>query len=46
LDPSHIRTEGRGKTQPIADNATEAGRARNRRVEVQITQRGAQPGKK
>lgn len=40
VDAARIRTEGRGETQPIADNATEEGRARNRRVEVQITERG------
>jgi outer membrane protein OmpA-like peptidoglycan-associated protein len=31
-----IRTEGRGLSEPIASNATDAGRAQNRRVEVAI----------
>ena len=31
-----IRIEGRGETQPVASNATAAGRARNRRVDVVI----------
>jgi len=30
--------EGRGDTQPMADNATAAGRARNRRVDIVVTQ--------
>jgi outer membrane protein OmpA-like peptidoglycan-associated protein len=35
--PAHrIRTEGRGLSEPIASNATDAGRAQNRRVEVVI----------
>ena len=29
-----LRTEGRGETEPREDNATEAGRQLNRRVEV------------
>ncbi len=34
---SRIRTEGRGDTVPIADSATTAGRARNRRVDIVVT---------
>jgi len=33
-----IRTEGRGDTMPIADSATAAGRAKNRRVDIVVTQ--------
>jgi type VI secretion system protein ImpK len=36
LKPERIRSEGLADTQPIADNATPAGRARNRRVEVTL----------
>jgi len=31
-----LSAEGRGETQPIADNATEMGRALNRRVEIYL----------
>lgn len=34
--PARIEAQGYGERQPIADNATEAGRAQNRRVEIQL----------
>jgi outer membrane protein OmpA-like peptidoglycan-associated protein len=37
---TRIETSGRGEREPIADNATEAGRARNRRVEIFLREPG------
>jgi outer membrane protein OmpA-like peptidoglycan-associated protein len=36
IDPSRIRTVGRGEVEPVATNETDAGRQENRRVEVAI----------
>jgi outer membrane protein OmpA-like peptidoglycan-associated protein len=36
LDQNRILSQGMGPDQPIASNATESGRAQNRRVELQI----------
>ena len=36
LDPSHIKSSGRGQYMPVADNSTAEGRALNRRVEIKI----------
>jgi flagellar motor protein MotB len=38
--PEHMSATGLGSTQPVASNATKAGRAKNRRVELVVT-----PGK-
>lgn len=37
VDASKIKTNGQGLSKPVADNKTTQGRARNRRVEVEIT---------
>jgi outer membrane protein OmpA-like peptidoglycan-associated protein len=36
INPARIATRGYGETMPIADNATEAGQAANRRVELKV----------
>jgi OOP family OmpA-OmpF porin len=36
LDPARLYTEGKGETQPVADNATAEGRAKNRRVTIEV----------
>lgn len=41
VDPSRIMVAGRGEREPVADNSTEAGRAKNRRVEIYLGERVA-----
>ncbi|MEO7577511.1 MAG: OmpA family protein [Massilia sp.] len=36
IDPTRIYAEGKGETQPVADNRTAAGRALNRRVTLEV----------
>jgi OOP family OmpA-OmpF porin len=36
VDASRVYTEGKGESQPVADNATAEGRAKNRRVTVEV----------
>ena len=36
IEPNRIYTEGKGKKQPVADNKTNEGRAKNRRVEIEV----------
>jgi outer membrane protein OmpA-like peptidoglycan-associated protein len=40
VNPNQVRIAGRGEHEPVADNISDAGRARNRRVEVFLGERG------
>jgi outer membrane protein OmpA-like peptidoglycan-associated protein len=39
IDPSRVTAEGYGEAHPLADNSTEDGRQRNRRVDVRVTEK-------
>jgi outer membrane protein OmpA-like peptidoglycan-associated protein len=41
VSSARIQTEGRGEREPVADNGTEAGRAKNRRVEILLREPAA-----
>ena len=36
VEPNRVYTEGKGEKQPVADNKTRDGRAKNRRVEIEV----------
>jgi OmpA-OmpF porin, OOP family len=36
VEPNRVYTEGKGEKQPVADNKSAAGRAKNRRVEIEV----------
>ncbi len=41
VDPNRIVIAGRGEHEPVADNSSDAGRAKNRRVEIYLGERVA-----
>jgi len=41
VSASRISIDGRGSREPVADNSTEAGRARNRRIDIFLAERAA-----
>jgi outer membrane protein OmpA-like peptidoglycan-associated protein len=41
VNASRMAIDGQGSREPIADNATEAGRARNRRIDIFLAERSA-----
>ena len=36
VEKNRVYTEGKGEKQPVADNKTKEGKAKNRRVEIEV----------
>ena len=45
VDPRRVMISGRGEHEPVADNSSDAGRARNRRVEIFLGERSDVAGR-
>ena len=41
VDARRIQIDGRGSYEPVADNSSDAGRSRNRRIEIYLAERAA-----
>jgi len=39
VDPSRMTAKGYGQEDPVADNSTEEGRQKNRRISLRVTEK-------
>jgi OOP family OmpA-OmpF porin len=43
LEPARLYTEGKGESQPVASNSNAEGRAKNRRVTIEVVGTRSRP---